>query len=211
MSSTTSAPPPARLRRRSRSALARSAAGDRSTVLLVGLGLLALGILVALLSFGVFGARRAGLPVLDPVVLGALRSQPLIARLVAIAVGLLLFVLGLMRAARSLRPEKRPDVVLDRGPETAILVSSSAAADAVAAQASALAGVARARARVVGTEEAPALRVTVRLDEDADVREVCRLLDEDVVDEVRRSLGLESLPVAVRLELESSGDRPRVA
>lgn len=197
-----SAPRSSALRTRSRSAVARSAAGDRSLVVLVGLLLLALGALVALLSFGVFGAGRAARPLLDPVVVEALRAQPLVARLVAIGAGLLLVVLGLVRAARSLRPERRPDVVLDRGPETAIQVDARAAADAVAGQAEGLAGVGRARARVVGTEAAPAVRVTVWLRDDADVAEVCRLLDEEVLDGLRTSLGMPRLPVAVRLELD---------
>lgn len=205
-----SAPHSSALRRRSRSAVARSAAGDRSLVVVVGLVLLALGTLVALLSFGVFGAGRAGRPLLDPVVVDALRAQPLLARLVAIGVGLLLVVLGLVHATRSLRPERRPDVVLDRGPETAIQVDARAAAEAVAGQAEGLPGVARARARVVGTDAAPAVRVTVRLLEDADVAEVCRLLDEEVLDGLRTSLGIPQLPVAVRLELDRT-ETARVA
>lgn len=207
----TPAPSPGTLRKRSRSAVAPSVAGDRSLAIVIGLVLLALGALVALLSFAVFGAERAGLPVLDPVVLDALRSQALIAQIIALVVGLLLLVLGLRRVFASLRPEPRPDVVLEQGPGTAIHVRSSAAADAVAEQASSLPGVARAKARVVGTEGAPALRVTVWLTEDADVREVCRRLDEDILDGVRSSLGMEALPVAVRLELDTSGDGPRVA
>ena len=66
---TTPAPRPsdARLRRRSRSAVARSAAGDRWLVTLIGLILLAVGVGVALLSSGVFGSARAGRPLLDPI------------------------------------------------------------------------------------------------------------------------------------------------
>ena len=60
------APPPATLSRRSRSAVARSAGGDRSVLVLIGLVLLALGTLVALLAYGVFGAARAGRPAAAP-------------------------------------------------------------------------------------------------------------------------------------------------
>lgn len=200
--SAASAPRSSALRARSRSAVARSAGGERSLVVLVGLVLLTLGALVALLSFGVFGAGRAARPLLDPVVVDALRAQPLVARLVAIGAGLLLVVLGLMGATRSLRPERRPDVVLERGPGTAIQVDARATAEAVAGQAEELAGVGRARARVVGTEAAPAVRVTVWLLEEADVAEVCRLLDEEVLGGLRTSLGIPQLPVAVRLELD---------
>ena len=48
--------------RRSRAAVARSAAGDRTLVLLSGLVLLAVGVLVVLLGAGIFGVNRAQRP-----------------------------------------------------------------------------------------------------------------------------------------------------
>jgi hypothetical protein len=201
----------AALHRRAIAAIARSAAGDRSLAVLVGLLLLIAGTLVALLSAGVFGTARAGRPLLDPVVIEVLRASPTIARLVAIAAGLLLAVLGLVWTAHSLRPERRPDLVLDGGTDTAIVVSATAAAEAVAAQAAALPGVGRARARLVGTEAAPAVRVTLWLTDDADVREVLARLDREVLATARGSLGLADLPAAVRLELEPIHTGPRVA
>lgn len=204
-------PPQAKLRRRSRSAVARSAGGDRSISVLIGLALLTAGILVALLSYGVFGALRAGRPLLDPVIVDSLTAQLLVARIVAIAVGVLLTVLGLAWAARSLRPERRPDLVLDAGPHTAIVVSAGAAADAIAAEAGGLAGVGRARARLVGSRNSPALRVTLWLADDADVREVLRRLDSQVLATARDSLGITALPVAVRVELDTGPAAPRVA
>ncbi|WP_246632143.1 alkaline shock response membrane anchor protein AmaP [Pseudonocardia nigra] len=205
------APRPATLRRRARAAIARSAARDRSLTTLIGLILLAAGVLVALLSYGVFGAGRAGRPLLDPVIVDALRAQPLVARVVAVVVGVLLLVLGLVWAARSLRPERRPDVVLDGGQDTAIVVSSHAVAEAVGSQAQGLAGVGRARARMVGGDTAPALRITLWLADDADVRDVLDRLNDEVLGPARDSLGLAALPVAVRLELDSGSAPPRVA
>lgn len=204
------APPPATLRRRSRSAVARSLGGDRGLLILLGLVLLASGVLVALLAHGVFGAARAGRPVLDPVIVDALRAQPLLWRGVAIAAGVLLALLGLTWAARSVRPERRPDVRIDAEPGTSIVVSSSAAAEAVAAQAGTLPGVRRARARLVGSEAAPALRVTLWLADDADVRAVLRGLHDDVLTTARSALDLAALPVAVRLELDRPQRYPRV-
>lgn len=199
------------LRRRSHAAVARSVAGDRSLAVLVGLLLLAAGTLVALLSYEVFGAGRAHRPLVDPMIVDVLRAQPLPARVVAIVAGVLLVVLGLVWAARSLRPERRPDLVLDGGQDTSIIVSSAAAAEAVASQAAALPGVGRARARLVGTEAAPALRVTLWLADDADVRDVLARLDDQVLATARDSLDLTALPAAVRLELDSAPAGPRVA
>jgi hypothetical protein len=201
----------ATLRRRAQAAIARSAAGDRSLSVLIGVLLLAAGTLVALLSYGVFGAARAGRPLLDPMILDVLRGQPAAARVVAVVVGLLLVVFGLLWAARSLRPEPRPDLVLDGGQDTAIVVNAAAAADAIATQAAELPGVGRVRARLVGSEAAPALRITLWLADDADVREVLARLDDEVLATARDSLGLAALPAAVRLELDSAPAGPRVA
>jgi hypothetical protein len=205
------ATPAVALTRRSRSAVARSAGGDRWTTVLLGLALLVAGVLVALLAYGVFGSARAGRPLLDPMIVDALRAQPLLARGIAIVAGVVLVLLGLTWAARSVRPEPRPDLALDGGTDTTIVISSTAAADAVAEQAGDIPGVGRARARLVGPDSAPALRLTLWLADDADVREVLRRLDEQVLATARASLGLTDLAVAVRLELERTQPHPRVA
>lgn len=209
--------PPSRtaLRRRARSASARSAGADRSLTVVLGIVLLAGGTLVALLSFGVFGAGRASRPLLDPLVVDAIRAQPLLFRLVAIGAGVALAIAGLAWVVRSLRPEHRPDLVLDGGPDTTVVVRGPAVASAVGQQAGALPGVSRARARMVGRDGAPALRLTVWLDEgpgadDVNIVELLRRLDDEVLAGARASLGVAALPVAVRLELDTGSDR-RVA
>jgi hypothetical protein len=199
------------LHKRAQAARARSAVGDRTLVGLIGLVLLAGGTLAALLSFGVFGAGRAARPVLDPIVVDVLRAQPTPSRAIALGAGVLLLVLGLIWAARSLRPERRPDLVLDAGTDTSVLVTASAVAEAVAAQAAALPGVGRVRARLVGPDAAPALRIVVWLTDDANVRSVLQRLDTEVLDTACTSLGVPALPTAVRLELESAPSTPRVA
>jgi hypothetical protein len=205
------APSDAVLHRRARAALTRSAAVDRTLAVLIGLVLMAAGVLVALLSYGVFGVARAGRPLLDPLIVDAMRAQPDVARLVVLGIGVLLVLLGLMWAARSLRPERHPDLVLDGGPDTAIVISSSAVADAISAQVNAIPGVGRARARLVGTDEAPALRLTLWLADDAEVRSVLARLHDEVLGVARDSLGIAALPTAVRLELDTSTPHPRVA
>lgn len=207
---TAGTPAPATAARAARRAQARSAGGARWGTILVGLVLLAAGVSTILLVAGVFGANRRLRPVLDPMIVDALTAQPVVSRVVAIVAGLLLVVLGLVWAARSLRPESRPDLVLDGGEGTEIRIDSGAAADAVADGALALPGVTRARARMVGSAARPAVRVVVWVDEDADdlsgtVTEICRRLDAEVLTEVRDALGQPDLPVAVRLELDARG------
>ncbi|GAA4545616.1 alkaline shock response membrane anchor protein AmaP [Pseudonocardia xishanensis] len=211
MTALETAAPPKRVVRRSRKAVARSAFGDRSRLALLGLVLLAAGTLAALLGAGVFGSGRADRPLLDPMIVEALRAQPLLWRWVAIGVGVVLVVVGLVWAARSLRPERRPDLLLETAQDTTLLVTATAAAEAVADRAAELPGVSRARGRMVGRDDDPALRLTVWLTDEADVVAVCRALDEEIVTEAREALGVAHLPVAVRLELDSATHRPRVA
>jgi hypothetical protein len=199
------------LRRRAAAAIARSTAGERTLAVVVGLLLLVAGCLVTLLCYGVFGTARASRPLIDPMIVDALAAQPLLARFGAIVAGLLLAVLGLVWTAHSLRPERHPDLVLDGGRDTAIVVSAAAAAEAVATQAAALPGVGRARARLLGTEAAPAMRITLWLTGEADVRDVLARLDDEVLATARSSLGLTALPAAVWLELDAIHTGPRVA
>lgn len=208
---TPAGPVPRGTARSARRAVARSAGGSRWGITLLGLVLLAAGVLTVLLTLGVFGANRPERPLLDPMISQFLGTYQLWARIAAIVLGVLLLVLGLNWAVRSLRPERRPDLVLDGGPDTDIRVSASAAADAVSEGASGLAGVARARARMVGTAGAPAVRATVWVTDEADVADICRRLDGEVLVQVREALGLAALPVAVRLELEAASTRSRVA
>ncbi|GAY10546.1 alkaline shock response membrane anchor protein AmaP [Pseudonocardia sp. N23] len=209
LTTATAAVPDPRAGRRSRRAVARSAGRERRVVGLIGLLALLAGAGTALLAFGVFGSGRAERPLLDPMIVDALRSQPMVSRIVAIVVGVLLVVLGLVWAVRALAPERRPDLSVDAGAGTSVVVTSAAVADAVAGQARSLPGISRARARMVGDERDPALRLTVWLAEDADVAEVCRRIPDEVLAAATDAFGGRVLPVAVRIETDST-EGPRV-
>ncbi|MCD2188178.1 alkaline shock response membrane anchor protein AmaP [Actinomycetospora soli] len=197
--------------RRSRAAVARSAAGDRTLVVLSGLVLLALGVLVVLLGTGVFGSNRAQRPLFDPVVTGWVTQNADLSRWIAIAAGVVLLVVGLTWAVRSLRPEPRPDVVLSETPGERLTVDHSAIADAVRHDAEAIDGVSRARVRMVGTERRPALRMSLWLVEGTDVRDVWADIDGRVLARARQAFSVDALPTAVRLELDAAASRsPRV-
>lgn len=196
--------------RRSKAAVARSVRGDRFLVSLLGLLLLGGGVLTLLVGTGLLGAGRATRPVLDPIALDFLTGYLLAARIVAIVLGVLLVVFGLSWALRALRPERKPDVVLDDSPDTGLTVTSGALADAVRADAETVSGVDRARARLVGGRNDPALRLTLWLRQGADLRAVWDDLDRDVLSRARAALGISSLPTAVRVELDAA-ERPRVS
>jgi hypothetical protein len=197
--------------RGSRRAVARQVGGDRGRLGVLGLLLLLAGAGAALLGYGIFGTGRAARPLLDPMIVDSLRANPTLWRWVAIAAAVVLVALGLVWTARSLRPERRPDLVLESSADTSLLVTAAAVSDAVAERTGALPGVAKVRARMVGKGASPALRLTVWITDEADVAALCRQLDGEIVTEARTALGLAHLPVAVRLELDAEDHKRRVA
>jgi len=197
--------------RRSRAAVARSTASDRTLVLLSGLVLLAAGVLVVLLGQGTFGVNRAQRPVIDPQVSAWMSANATSTRWIAIGIGVVLLIVGLNWAVRSLRPEPRPDILLSDVPGQRLTVGHAAIADAVRGDAESIDGVSRARVRLVGDERRPALRMTLWLVEDADVRDVWAEVDGRVLARARQAFAVDALPTAVRIELDAAADKtPRV-
>ena len=189
---------------RSSSAVARSAGTDRTLTTLLALVALAGGVVVLLVGTGVFGSARAGRSLVDPIAIDLLRANRSLALVLAIVAGLLLVLLGLLWALRSLRPESKPDLVLDHSRGTGLTVSSGAIAEAVRADAEIVPGVERARVRLVGDTDNPALRITVWLRQGSDVRDIWNDLDTRVLSRARDALGVQRLPAAVRIELDAA-------
>lgn len=192
-----------------RKATARAAGAQRTLVGLIGLLSLAAGAAALVVGFGLLGANRAARSVLDPLVLDTLRAYPTFARGVAIVTGVILLILGLLWAVRALAPERRPNLLLDHSPDLRLEISASAIAGAVRADAETITGVSRARARMVGATASPVLRLDLWLEDGTDVRDVYRDLDTGVLARARDSLGVESLPTAIRIELDAAA-APRV-
>jgi hypothetical protein len=186
-----------------RKATAAAAGAQRALVGLIGLLGVVAGVTVLLVSAGLLDANRAARPVLDPIALDLLRTNQSLARAICIAAGAVLFILGLLWVARAVKPESRPNLLLDASPEHRLEVSASAIADALRADAETVAGVNRARVRMVGTTAAPAVRLNLWLEDGADVRNVYHGLDTQVLTRARDSLGVQSLPTAIRIELDT--------
>ncbi len=196
--------------RQSSAAVARSAGVERALVTLLALVALAGGVLVLLVGTGVFGSARAGRPLVDPIAMNLLRANRSLVLSLAIVAGLLLVLLGLWWALRSVRPEPKPDLVLADSGGTRLTVSSGAIAEAVRADAETIRGVQRARVRMVGDTDNPALRITLWLQQGSDVRDIWNDLDTRVLSRARAALSVERLPAAVRIELDAAeGSRVR--
>lgn len=193
----------------SAAALARSYRAERSFVALIGLLALAGGVLALVVAQGWLGEYRPQRPLLDPVAVDFLGRQPEIARGVAIGVGAILLVVGLIFFLRALRPEPHPDLVLDDTPGNRLTITSTALTDAIADDCSTVDGVSRARALLVGDTDDPALRLYVSLREGTDVRTVWNEISSGVLNRAKECLGVRRLPTAVRLELDAA-ERERV-
>jgi hypothetical protein len=190
--------------RRSRAAVARSAGGDRTLTILLGLVLLAAAVLTLLVGYGVFGTFRAQRPVIDPILVAWTSSHVAPTRWILIGAGVVLFLVGIWWTLRSVRPEPRPDVSLSELPGERLTVEHSAICDAVRHDAETITGVSRARVRLVGTPIRPALRIALTLVEGTDVRDVWADLDGRVLARAREAFAVSALPTAVRLELDAS-------
>ena len=184
-------------------ALARSYRAERSLTSLVGLLALAAGVLALVVGQGWLGTFRAQRPVLDPIAVQWLGREPVLAKIAAIVVGVVLFGFGLWWFFRSLRPEGRPDLELDRTQGRELTVTAAAISGAVRADAEAVEGVSRARVRAVGDADSPALRMEISLREGADLKTVWQELDARVLTRARESLGVDTLPTAVRIDLDA--------
>ncbi|PRX95743.1 alkaline shock response membrane anchor protein AmaP [Allonocardiopsis opalescens] len=182
------------------SRLRRSARGNRWGLALGGAVLLAAGGAGLALGLGVFGPERAARPVLGPQA-RALAAQPWFWYAVA-AVCVVLALLGLRWLLVQARTEsvRRIEVEPDAGGGRTVL-PSSAATDAVEREADGYPGVQRARARLIGAERAPRVRMDLVVDEDADVAEVWQRLRDDGLARLRGAMELRRLPAQVRIRL----------
>lgn len=197
------------MRRPTAPAGGRPARADRTLTALLGLLAVAVGAAALLVGTEVFGGARAHRPVIDPILVKRVAGNLDLTLGIAIAVGVLLVVLGLWWALRELRPERHPDIVLDSSLSRELTVTSAALASAVRGDAETVTGVDRARVRVLGRADAPGLRLTLWLREGADVRDVWAELDTRVLARARHALGIEVLPAAIRIELDAA-ERQRV-
>ncbi|MEU5847580.1 alkaline shock response membrane anchor protein AmaP [Saccharopolyspora shandongensis] len=181
--------------------VARGLSFERGVVIALGLLALVVGVIALLVGTGWLGVFRAQRPLADPLLVQWLRDNSQVAIAVAIVLGIVLFVLGLWWVVRALRPEPRPALVLERGNES-LAVTSAALTEAVRTDAERVTGVKRARVRMAGSEQRPALRLTLSLQEGTNVRHVWEELDEKVLSRARESLGMDTLPTAIRLQLD---------
>lgn len=177
---------------------------DRTLTFLVGLAIFATATAALIVGFGLLGQGRSQRPLLDPIALNWLATQPSTARITAIALGILLLVVGVWWFLHALLPERKPDLDLHRHDNGRLTVTATAIAAAVQADAEQIDGVSKATVRTVGKVDRPALRLGIWLHEGADLKAIWRQLNDHVLSRARESLGIETLPTAIRIKLDAA-------
>ncbi|MET7639039.1 alkaline shock response membrane anchor protein AmaP [Streptomyces sp. NPDC005438] len=176
---------------------------------LVGLALLALGLGALLGGLDLDTRWNLGLPNgwpwsrPDDVLLGAgdrtrWRDQdwwwPTVIAVLSVLVLVLLWWL-----LAQLRNRRLTDVLVDSGDGGGAWVRSRALEGAIAAEATQVEGVSRARVALSGSGVAPRARVRLSLDPHARPDEAMRRLRQEALEHARTSAGLPELPAEVRL------------
>ncbi|MBW5484492.1 alkaline shock response membrane anchor protein AmaP [Streptomyces bambusae] len=110
-------------------------------------------------------------------------------------------LLALWWLSAQLRRSRLPDVLVDTGDGAYAVLRGRALEEAVAAECEALDGVAHCRVALHGRRDAPALRITLRLEPYAVPADVLAGLAGPVLDHARTSAGLPELPTEARLLL----------
>ena len=188
---------------------------ERRRLALVGTVAAVLGVLGLLLGTELLDSSAA---VVNPDLVAGAGRNPVLSALVAVAVGLVLAGLGGLWLHRSLRRSTAPNLQLDPPSgwgEGTVVVRGAALAEAARADAEQVAGVASARARLLGSTAEPVLVLDLVLRRGADLGSVWRNVEHQVLAPARATVALAELPTAVHVEVElapsSTGRAARVA
>ncbi|MDT0331099.1 Asp23/Gls24 family envelope stress response protein [Nocardiopsis lambiniae] len=185
----------------------RSARGNRQGLLLVGIVLLAGGAVAFAAGRGLFGARVAEGSLLDDGAMAVLGSPW--APYVAVAVAFVAAFLALRWLMVQGLNDTVGRLVLERGEEGRVEMSESVARGALEQEVADYPGVRRARARLTESADEPHLRLSLTLEDDADVTGVWRRVRSDALANLRRSLELERIPAVVRMSMTAPAKNPR--
>ncbi|HEY2176222.1 MAG TPA: alkaline shock response membrane anchor protein AmaP [Mycobacteriales bacterium] len=182
---------------------------NRVVLTVIGVILLLAGVGAVLLSTGIFGADRAHRAVVDHATTQTVyRSAGWLWPTVG-AVGFVLGILALYWLIVQLRVERIRSIAMERAQSGDLVLTGSALTDAVREETTAVPGVGRARARLTRDVTDPELVLTVWLRQAADLGEVSRQLDDDVIAHARRALARDQLTTWLRIEVDAD-DRQRV-
>ncbi|SDF85592.1 hypothetical protein [Klenkia brasiliensis] len=169
---------------------------NRVVLAVLGLLLLAGGVLVLLLGLGVLGAARADLAVLPPGAAVPGWTWPVVG-----AAGVLVAALSAWWLVVQSRTDRLARLRLEDADGGRTVLEGAALTRALEEQVEAVPGVARASAHLSGTSAAPRLHLRVRLTGRADPAQVHRTVTGEVLAQARAALEVDRLPTRVELDL----------
>ena len=176
---------------------------------LLGLVLLAAGLLGLARGAGLFGRDAAA----DPLITDGMRRfaagngwfWPVVA-----AAAVVLALLGLTWLLAQARSERLPGLALEPDPsDGATRLSGRAVTSALEEEVAEYPGVRGVRASLLGTSARPRLHLSVAFGAGADLAALRRRIGEEAVPRLREALERDSLPAVVKLRLLSRGGEHR--
>ncbi|WP_236242499.1 alkaline shock response membrane anchor protein AmaP [Streptomyces sp. CC228A] len=174
---------------------------NRIALALIGLVLLAGGVLALLYGWGVLGQGGPSEPLLTPGERRYAASSSWVWPLIGLA-GALAAVLGLLAAVAQLRPDGVRSLPLEadrsRGATT---LSADAVTDALEEEIESYGGVQRATARLTRSSHYPHLVLRVTLAAEAEVRTALERIQSEALPHLRDFLDQPELPARVRLHV----------
>ncbi len=185
----------------------RSARGNRLGLVIVGVVLFVVGGVALAAGLGLFGVGISRTPILGGAVDAVLaqRWAPYVAVAVALVAGFL--------ALRWLMVQGMNDTVgrlyLEQTDDGNVEMSESVARGALEREIASYPGVRRARARLTESGDDPHLRLSLTLEEDADVARIWHRIREEALADLRTSLDLERVPAVVRMSMTAPAKNPR--
>lgn len=183
---------------------------NRLLLTLLGLLLLAGGVLAMLLGVGVFGSDRASTAVLPDRATTFVLDNAVFWPAVAAGSGVVA-LLALWWALAQIRPLRVPELALEPDDTTGRTMLPVAALDgAVARDVEAYHGVRRAHAQCSGDRRRPVLRLEVTVDERADVGAIRRQIEEHALTRLRTALEADELSTQLVLKVANANKGPRV-
>ncbi|TKK87166.1 alkaline shock response membrane anchor protein AmaP [Herbidospora galbida] len=182
--------------------------GNRTGLVLLGLILLVAGAAALACGLGVFGANAARSPLLPGPVSTFAGSTSWFWPAVA-AGGFVIGAVGLGWLLAQFRLDRLGRMRLDSGPSGITEIGGKQAGETLADQVSTYEGVRHARASLRGKPDAPALDLRVTSQDPAHPDALITRLHDEALPNLRTALGLERLPVLIRLRFDP-GRRTRV-
>ncbi len=181
---------------------------NRTLVALLGLLLLAAGVVTFLVSFGVFGSSLADKPVLSEDVTSFVDRNSQWFWLVVGVVAAVIALLALRWLLAQVSSDRVSHLELERDPSRgSTTLQTSAVTSALTEEIESYRGVSSASARFLHSKVDPDLVVTVKLTERADIGATRERIEREAIAHARQAMDMPALSTELLLKPAAAGPR----